>query len=409
MNQSIKLILIFCFTVFSIVQSNAQNDEYEGKEKKQSLFISDGSLFEAKEIYPQFSWNTTPMYYMFGDTERVLSSDEVEFIAARTDFLCIEKSHGYDELGAAELGAKHEAAAFKKIKPDIKVLFYFNSAWAWPFTSYNKNFTPETIDKYPELKKFLVINPETGVLNDRRNTYSFDVLNPEFREWWVKTVAKGVEESGCDGAFIDQMHGFFFLRADKKEEVHKAQGELISELKKKLGPDKIVLGNNTTDDIARYAYPAIDANMFEHYSLALLSKEKLLEDWSDMLRLAKDGKMSIFRIGVEKDPFMKRAENQQDKTVSRDESMNLLAKERIEYHLACFLIGAQPYSYFQYGWGWTLSDGSLYDYPELQKPLGAPKGVYKRTTASGWEFTREFELASVWVDTENGQAKITWK
>ena len=409
MNQSIKLILIFCFTVFSIVQSNAQNDEHEGKEKKQSVFISDGSLFQAKEIYPQFSWNTTPMYYMFGDTERVLSSDEVEFIAARTDFLCIEKSHGYDELGAAELGAKHEAAAFKKIKPDIKVLFYFNSAWAWPFTSYNKNFTPETIDKYPELKKFLVINPETGVLNDRRNTYSFDVLNPEFREWWVKTVAKGVEESGCDGAFIDQMHGFFFLRADKKEKVHKAQGELISELKKKLGPDKIVLGNNTTDDIARYAYPAIDANMFEHYSPALLSKEKLLEDWSDMLRLAKDGKMSIFRIGVEQDPFAPREESVGNKALARDERMALLAKERIEYHLACFLIGAQPYSYFQYGWGWTLSDGSLYDYPELHKPLGAPKGVYKRTTASGWEFTREFELASVWVDTENGQAKITWK
>ena len=149
--------------------------------------------------------------------------------------------------------------------------------------------------------------------------------------------------------------------------------------------------------------------MFEHYSPALLSKEKLLEDWSDMLRLAKDGKMSIFRIGVEQDPFAPREENVEDKALARDERMALLAKERIEYHLACFLIGAQPYSYFQYGWGWTLSDGSLYDYPELQKPLGAPKGVYKRTTASGWEFTREFELASVWVDTENGQAKITWK
>ena len=400
MNQSIKLIHIFCFTVFSILQSNAQKNEYEGKEKNKSLFISDGSLFTAKDNYPGFSWSTTPMYYMFGDMNRVLSPDEVEFIAARTDFICIEKSHGFNELGAAELGAKHEAAAFKKIKPDIKVLFYFNSAWAWPYTSYNKNFTPETIDEYPELKKFLVINPETGGLNDRRNIYSFDVLNPEFREWWVETVAKGVEESGCDGAFIDQMHGFFSLREEKKEEVHKAQGELISELKKKLGPDKIVLGNNTTDDIAKYAYPAIDANMFEHYNQQL-TKEKLLKDWEDMLRIAKDGKMSIFRIGVEQDPLWTGQENLEDKAI--------LAKERIEYYLACFLIGAQPYSYFQYGWGWNLSDGSLYDYPELHKRLGGPKGAYKRTTANGWEFTREFEHASVWVDTENGQAKIVWK
>ena len=74
-----------------------------------------------------------------------------------------------------------------------------------------------------------------------------------------------------------------------------------------------------------------------------------------------------------------------------------------------FLIGAQPYSYFQYGWGWTLSSGSLQDYPELHKPLGAPKGAYQRTTPGGWEFTREFEHASVWVNTETRQAKITWR
>ena len=42
--------------------------------------------------------------------------EQVRFIAEQTDFLCIEKSHGMGELGAAELGAKHEAAAFKKIQ-----------------------------------------------------------------------------------------------------------------------------------------------------------------------------------------------------------------------------------------------------------------------------------------------------
>lgn len=403
MKNLFKSITISVVIICGLTQlrCNSQNN--------QLLSISDGSQFVPQKFYPQFSWETTPMYYMFGAATRVLSPEEVTFIAARTEFICIEKSHGVKELGAAELGAKHEAAAFKKRKPDMKVLFYFNSAWAWPFTSYNKNFTKENIDDFPELKKFLVLNPETGELNDRRGTYSFDVLNPEFRKWWVETVAKGVEESGCDGAFIDQMHGFFYLREDKKEEVHKAQGELILALKKKLGPDKIVLGNNTTDDIARYAYPAIDANMFEHYSSKLLSKEKLLQDWTDMLRLAKDGKMSIWRIGVGQGAFVENTKSSTNKTLNGDERMALLAKERIEYHLACFLIGAQPYSFFQYGWGWTLAAGSLYDFPELQKPLGAPKGAYKRTTPNGWEFTREFEHASVWVDTEKGEAKITWK
>jgi hypothetical protein len=89
--------------------------------------------------------------------------------------------------------------------------------------------------------------------------------------------------------------------------------------------------------------------------------------------------------------------------------MTQLSKERLEYYHACYLIGAQPYAYFQYGWGWRLSTGSLVDYPELNKPLGQPKGAYKRLTTDGWQFTREFEHASVWVDTEKGKAKITWK
>lgn len=375
------------------------------KKNKPALLISDGTIFEPKEYFPKFSWSTTPMYYMFGDIERVLSVDEVAFITARTDFICIEKSHGYNELGAAELGAKHEAAAFKKIKPNIKVLFYFNSAWAWPFTSYNKNFTPETIDNYPELKKFLLINQETGELNDRRNTYSFDVLNPEFRKWWVETVAKGVEESGCDGAFIDQMHGFFFLREDKKEEVLKAQGELFKELKKKLGPGKIVLGNNANDDIAKYVYPHIDATMFEHYSSKLTTKENLLKEWEDLLKNAKEGKMSVYRFGFEHDIDIP---DRTDKKIYSKE-MEKLSKENLEFYLASYLIGAQPYSYFQYGWGWNLSDGSLVDHSDLLKPLGAPKGAYKRTDPQGWEFTRDFEYASVWLNTESRESKVTWR
>ena len=149
--------------------------------------------------------------------------------------------------------------------------------------------------------------------------------------------------------------------------------------------------------------------MFEHYNEELLSKESLLQDWEDMLRIAKAGKMSIFRIGVEHDRTPTRSGGQQGRTRNRSERMAALAKERVEYYLACYLIGAQPYSYFQYGWGWTLSSGSLKDYPVLHKPLGAPKGAYQRTTPGGWEFTREFEHASVWVNTESRQAKITWR
>nr|WP_297915629.1 putative glycoside hydrolase [uncultured Allomuricauda sp.] len=399
-NKRLVLSLIFVFGLgssgFVVVQAQT------------NFKISNGSFFKPKKFYPKFSWETTSMYYMFGDTKGVLTRKQVKSIASKTDFICIEKSHGLEELGAAELGAKHDAAAFKKIKPDIKVQFYFNSAYAWPFTSFNKNFTPKNINQYPGLKKFLIKDPQTGALYHRNNVYYFDVLNPELRKWWVETVAEGVRISGCDGAFIDQMHGFHWLRKEKSGEVKKAMGVMMDSLKRKLGPNKILLGNNAHTKIAEHVFPVVDAVMFEHYKEEFLTKESLLKDWEDMLKIAKAGKISVFRIGVEYDPVVGDNPDYFKNRTKRHERLSDLSHERLEYYHACYLIGAQPYSYFQYGWGWKLSTGSLERYKSLEKPLGMPKGPYQRLSLDGWEFTREFEHASVWVNTETAESKISW-
>lgn len=360
--------------------------------------VSDGSRFVRKDFYPKFSWDTTPLYYMFGNKNRLLRPEEVRFIAERTNFLCIEKSHGMKPLGAAELGAKHEAAAFKKINPEVKVLFYFNSAYAWPYTSYNEDFTKERIDGKPKLKSFLITNPKTGELAEHYGAFCFDLLNSEFRDWWVETVARGVRESGCDGVFIDQMHGNVRFRKNKKAELEIAMGDMMGALKKSMDPDQILLANNAYGDGARHVYPVSDAIMFENYATVKSNKESLLAEWGHMLRNAKAGKISVFRLGVEG-------------TGRRNLKPNMpeLSKEKAEFAHACYLIGAQPYSYFMYSWGWKLSSGALVDYPEFRKPLGPPSEAYQRTTPGGWEFTREFEHASVWVNTETRQAKITWK
>jgi len=372
-----------------------------------SLRVSDGSQFVPQDIFPKFSWDTTPVYYMFGDKERVLTPDEIEFIAERTDFLCIEKSHGMGELGAAELGAKHDATAFKKVNPDMKVLFYFNSTYAWPYTSYNKGFARDQIDSNPKLKEFLLIDPKTGDLGIKHGSvYMFDILNPEFREWWVDTVAKGVEESDTDGVFIDQMHGNSSLRRDKSAEIARHMGDMMAALKAKMGPDKILLGNNACNRDARLVYPVCDAIMFENFADVRGSKENLLVEWGDMLRNAQEGKVSVFRLGVEGHG------RGFQRSISREEKYRIMpgiAQENLEFSLACFLIGAQPYSYFMYSYGWKLEDGALVDYPELRNSLGPPKGPYARTTPDGWEFTREFEHASVWVNTESRESKITWR
>ncbi len=362
-----------------------------------TLRISDGSRFVPQDFYPEFSWETTPRYFMFGDMNRLLTPEQVRYIAEQTNFLCIEKSHGMKPLGAAELGAKHEAAAFKEVNPRMKVLFYFNAAYAWPYTSYNKLFTKEGFEENPRLKEVLVTDSKTGELANRYGAYCYDVLNPFMRRWWVETVANAVEETGCDGVFIDQMHGNVDFRKDKKDEINDAMAEMMSALKEKLGSEKILLANNAYSDSTSEIYAVSDAVMFENYARVKSSKESLLSEWEDMLRIAKDGKVSVFRLGVEG-----------TWRGNMQPNMPALSKEKLEFAHACYLIGAQPYSYFMYSWGWKVATGALVDYPELRRPIGPPQGAYSRNTPDGWEFTREFEHASVWVNTETREAKITW-
>lgn len=375
----------------------------------EAFFASDGSRFVPRLYFPDFNWDTTPMYYHFGDIDRGLKPKDVKFIAERTGFITIEKSHAYREFGDTVLGTRHEAEAFHQAKPGIKVLFYFNSFVVWPFTRFNRDYTAEGLEAHPELRRFLMVDREKGKLLEKTDgaapAYYFDVLNPEFRQWWVAAVLEGVEASGCDGVFIDRMNVGSHNGHPKEAAaaVEKAKGEMMTELRRRLGPDKILLGNNAADNPD--VFPSCDAFMFEHYNATVTTKENLLKEWGDMLQVAKAGKMSVFRFGAKRTG----AKAGDDGQETRSAGMAKLSRMQLEFYLACYLIGAQPYSYFQYNWGWNLPDGNLVDYPELSKPLGAPQGAYKRLTSGGWQFTRDFERASVWVDTEKREAKIEWR
>ena len=173
------------------------------------------------------------MYYHFGDIDRVLKPDEVEFIADKTDFISLEKSHAFNLLGDAVLGTKHEVEAFHKVKSDVKVLFYFNSFVAWPFTRFNKNLTEAAIAENPDLAKFLVKNYKTGELmlktRGPAHSYYFDYLNPECRKWWEETVIEGLTVSGADGVFIDRMNkdGQSGYAPERNDDVQKAKKEMM--------------------------------------------------------------------------------------------------------------------------------------------------------------------------------------
>lgn len=353
--------------------------------------------------FPHFSWDKVPVYQMFADGQRLLTDAEVSKIAATSDFICIEKNHAYTALGAADLGAKAEIPRFKTLKPTTKSLCYFNSAYAYPFTTYTADLRYGKVSA--DRQKFLIKDAATGELAHRGKTYFFDVLNPEFRTWWAQAAGKFVHESGADGIFVDQMHGFAWLRPkEKRSDVPKAQAEMMRMAKQAIGPDKILLLNNGADIPELFAIG--DAFMFEHFSPDLLTKEAILKDWQLLKKISDAGKIAVWRIGVEiENPELGKAAKDRR---AADPAYEALSKEQLPFYLAAFLIGAQPYSYLQYGWGWTLQSGPLAGYPEFDKPLGKPTGDYTRPDPKGWIFRREFEHASVWLDLNSRTGKIEW-
>ena len=179
---------------------------------------------------------------------------------------------------------------------------------------------------------------------------------------------------------------------------------MMAQLKAKIGPDKILLANNGAH--IDKVFEVSDAFMFEHYNRSETHmKEKLLQDWQLMEKIADAGKICIYRFGAKPESAVALKGG---KKLNHDEYA-ALSKEQLELYLSLYLIGAQPYSYFQWNWNWTLMGGPLEHYPEFHKPLGKPLGKYTRVHPDQWKFTREFEHASVWVDTDKWEANIEWK
>ncbi len=355
--------------------------------------------------YPRFSWETVPVYQMFGSPQ-LLTDGQVKTIAATSTFICIEKAHGLRDLGAAELGAKHEIARFKQANPQTRALFYFNAARAWPFTTYSQGLRFGAIRD--DLEALIARDPKTGELAHKDRIYAFNVLNPAFRSWWTETVAKGVRETGADGVFVDQMHGNVWCHPGKGVEVAAAQAEMMRMTKEAIGGDKILLLNNGAAIPALFAIG--DAFMFEHYSPGLISKESIVKDWELMKKIATAGKIAVWRIGVEHQPegspvVIMTGESRHQ----REETLEAISKRQLDFYLAAFLIGAQEYSYFQYGWGWRVETGPLVAYPTLTKPVGKPLGEYTRLETDGWRFSRDFAHVRVTVDLEQRTGHLDWK
>lgn len=367
--------------------------------------------------YPEFSWDTVPVYLHFGSAVQ-MTDEQIEQTARLSNFICLEKAHGtHTDREHPERIAGEDARRIKAVNPEAKVLMYWNTLIAWPFTSYNRGYA----EKYPAdwtLRDMQTGEPLYKVQRGKFEVVQYNLLNPAVRDWWVDTVSSAVDAFGFDGLFMDaisQSKRPIWLKKGwgegKEAELDAATIELMKRSKAALGPNRMLIYNGFRAHAAKTDggqaagtefLPYGDGAQIEHFDgLSSKDKEDILLYWQMADEAAKAGKMVLYKGWPDQDIYWLNMDFMKKSAAEKEQ----IARDLIEYPLALYLIGARENSYFCYGWGYDIDDGQLVDYPEYSRKLGAPKGV---AVSKGWKFKREFEHAKVFVDLEKREGKIEW-
>ncbi|KJD35985.1 hypothetical protein PW52_05005 [Tamlana sedimentorum] len=366
------------------------------------LFISFQSTGQTNSTYPKFSWDKVPIAFHFGK-EGALTSDEAKFISSHSNFIVLEKGHGLPDYKTTETGIEQDAKKLKAINPNMKVIFYWNT-----FLDYSMYEAHNVYNKHPEwwLRK------KDGELDFKNaGLKRYDLSNPKVRKWWVETAKNQILNGSTDGVFMDALiqvtspANIKLWGQVKYDSIHEGLKKLIAETRIALGDNKLIVYNgirsNPRRNIGNNFPDYTDAVMIEHFGIInSSSKESMLFDIQEMEKAGKTGKIVIFKgwpgyAWIDKDFMAKPLKEKQR-----------ISKENITFPLASFLAGAQENSYFIYNWGYRFKHGALDWYPEFDKPLGKPLHDMK---VNGWQLTRDFEHASIWVNLETKEARIDWK
>jgi hypothetical protein len=357
---------------------------------------------------PAFSWDTVPVYIHFGKSSGPLSDEELRFVAETSNFVCFEKGHGIGRLGSTEAGTAHDALRLKELNPDVKVLFYWNS-----FLNYRLY---DACDEFAEHTEWIFRDDQGEPIYKSRTLEQYDLLDPQFRQWWASIAGRAVREYHCNGIFMDAMiqpRNPNWMRrgwgVGNEGLVLEAQIDQMRRAKESMGDDSILLYNglrssDRTAEMRGDEYlPYADGATVEHFgAFHCRSPEAIVRDMKAIEQAGQAGKIVVVKGWPDPD-F-----NWTNTELMRRPPKQLIeeAREKIDFSLACFLIAAQRDSYFCYSWGYREQHGSLVDYPELQRPLGEPLGDAVR---DGWTFTRSFEHLDVSVDINERTVRLDWE
>lgn len=377
------------------------------EKSKKSITVRGAPLYAPGGGRPEFSWDTVPVYIHFGKSGGQLTEEELKFVARTSNFVCFEKAHGISQFGSTEKGTANDAKRLKALNPKMKVLFYWNS-----FLNYRMYDACKEIRQRPD---WIFRDKQGKPIYKAGNLEQYNLLNPDFRKWWASIAGKAISEFGCDGIFMDAVN-----QAKRPIWMKKGWGEGNEQLLTDAVIDMMQLANEEMGDDAILLYngirssdraentqgseylPHADGVTLEHFSaFQSRSKESIARDIESIVKAGKAGKIVVVKGWP--DPEF----NWLNRTKMKLSPQQLAgeAREKITFSLTCFLVAAQPDSYFCYSWGYRDLHGSLVDYPEFHKPLGKPKGD---AVKDGWIYTRSFEHAEVRVDLSKRTAGIDW-
>ncbi|MDF7800157.1 putative glycoside hydrolase [Pontiellaceae bacterium B1224] len=347
-----------------------------------------------------FSWDTVPVYAHLANMSEDFTPEQLDFLAEHFDFITIEKGQAKRKHGSTEKGFAIAVQELKKRNAQAKVLFYWNAAIH--IGGY------EAGETFPEDGRLISKQGEPMTIF---NSSFYDLSRTDVQNWWADTADMAVRELGADGIFVDAVGKFSnasrrrSLTDVKIEALNNGMVSMVQETRNKIGPSKLLIQNGVSDtpgNIGTRLLNVTDGAMKEHFVSATPGKkEELAENIELLQKVAKSGKVLVIKTWPGFDWRDK-------ETMSKPrEERAKMAQEAITFPLACFLIVAEPYSYFCYTWGYQGNDtGTFVWYPELDKPLGPPKGDAQH---KGWKYKREFAHASVFVDIETGESLIEWK
>ncbi|GIX01388.1 MAG: hypothetical protein KatS3mg112_0325 [Thermogutta sp.] len=363
---------------------------------------------------PAFSWDHVPLY-MHIRKDTAFTEDEIRYLAT-FPLITFEKATGHTDFGSVEAGTLHAARAVKAINPATKILYYRNV-----IVHYGGYAGNEMLKNTPG--SFLVGRDGRDKLICNR-LQAYDLTNKALREWWIDAAEQVCSDPAIDGIFVDGVVKILeptFLKdvigEEKKAGMLAGYVTMMEDLRKRLGPHKLIVGNilrARLPDSGLSYIKALGGSYIELFegAVGMSKKDYVSKGIRDFQRAARQGLIIAYTCNL--GPNQQDADEAPRSTAGSNNPVGNLhrqnrdAKSRFIHQLAILLVCAEKYSYFDLNDGYDAktSKMSMTRPARYDRPLGPPRGPAVR---NGYTYTREFEYASVFLDIEKEEASITWK